>query len=267
MCHGGKLIGLNKVSIFIILLSLPQTLLAQFRAYPKNPFGHQYFIGPTGFAQAPQKRHFQVFQGILAQHQHVQPNGRTVVWGAIPHLVRDGSSPIWWMLQNRYPKYAQKGPILNWGCMALAIRSGENAADAFAMPYTNMTFGSQNRSISVGGGVGAYFGNGNNVGEGFTRLRQLPVMVTFHGMARSGKKSCLLSENYIVMSQKKVATLSMSGFRFWGRRLAFDLGVLVAPIPSDFLGTGTRVWGVLPWLSFHFRRKDRNLKELGLEEE
>lgn len=171
------------------------------------------------------------------------------------------------MLQNCYPKYAQQGPILNWGCMALAVRSGENSADAFTMPYANVTLGSLNRSISVGGGLGAYFGNGRDSEGGFTRLQQMPVLMTFHGMARTGRKSCLLSENYIILSQSKVAALSMSGFRFWGRRLAFDLGLLVAPIPSDFLNTETRIWGVLPWISLHFRRKDRDLKELGLEED
>jgi hypothetical protein len=254
-------------SLLFCLIGPRQSCQAQFQIYDPNPFAHQYFIGPTAFAQAPQKRHFQVFEGVLAQHQHVQPNGRTVVWGAVPHLAHTGQSPLWWMVQNRYPKYARRGPVLNWGFMGLAYRESASSAGAVALPYTSISFGNKNHNLCLGGALGAQVGKSDPAPEASSSIRRSPWVWTVHGMVRLGLRSCLLTENYIAMRRNEAGALSMSGVRFWGRRWAVDLGVLVAPVSAALLGTdtATRQWGVLPWVALHWRRKDRDLAKLGLE--
>jgi hypothetical protein len=237
---------------------------AQYRLYKTNPFAHQYFFAPSGFAQDPQKRHLQVFEGVFAQHQHVQPNGRTVLWGAIPPLIPRGETPIWWAIQNRYPKNATRGPILNWGCMALMYRQDRDNSSAIMVPYTSVTLGTPDLMLTAGGGLGAYT-DGRNPENGRTMLRKIPPVITMHGMARIGRRSCLITENYVLLQNERWSAVSMNGVRYWKKRLALDIGMVLAPITEPGWPTGIeRNWYAIPWISVHYRRKDRNLVDLGL---
>jgi hypothetical protein len=239
-------------------------LQAQFRVYRPNPFAHQYFLGPTGFAQKPNKRHAQLFEGLLLQIQHVQPNGRTVVWGAIPPLMLGGNSPVWWMLQNRYPKYKSRGPILNWGCKAIGFRVSEQKAGALAMPYASLTLGTPDHHLTLGGGFGLSVVP-NLSDEGPNNFWGKTPVATLHGMVRLGRRSCLLTENYLFPVGRNWAAISFSGYRRWGKRLALDLGCAIVPFPAEWSDEDKRLLIPLPWISLHFKRRDRNLAELGLE--
>ncbi len=255
----------NFLQILSILLgiTLSNRAAAQYRFYKPNPIAHQYFFGTSGFAQKPQKRHVQVFEGVFAQHQHVQPNGRTVLWGAIPHLIPRGETPIWWAIQNRYPKYAQKGPILNWGCMAFMYRQDRDNSSSVVVPYAAVTIGVPDLMLTAGGGLGAYT-DGRSPENGRLLLQKIPPVVTLHGMARIGRRSCLITENYVLLQNERWSALSMNGVRYWKKRLALDIGIGFGPIATSGEAGYERKWHALPWISVHYRRKDRNLVDLGL---
>ncbi len=107
---------------------------------------------------------------------------------------------------------------------------GEDVTDGFAgIAYGVSTFGSRTQNLTVGIGYGF-------AGQDFT---QTPLL-TISGITKIGKRSYLLTENYLIPNGGGGLALLSGGGRWVGDAISIDYGLFVAV--SDF-------GGAFPWLS------------------
>jgi hypothetical protein len=233
-------------SICTMLAALPVRAQQGFGFRP-NPHGHWYFLTPTGFAAQPKKVVFQ--DGLLAvwQYQKTTRNGNSVALGLIPTLLAgEQYMPVWVSAHKRMPvggTRRQPAFTVNAGGFFLSLPNGatsENDQD-LSLFYLNTTFGSREKNFAIGGAIVP-----TGFGDGI-----YPQAITLHGLTRLGRRSCLITENYFIHDRGQWIPCSMTGWRRWKRRTAFDAAVLVVRVPGEAEAGRKRIWAAIPWLSVH----------------
>jgi hypothetical protein len=106
------------------------------------------------------------------------------------------------------------------------------AEETAGMFYALGTYGSTDRNISLGLGWGF-------VEETF----QENPFVTFSGMLRTGRKFCLVTENWFIPTENYYAIISYGG-RFFGPKISIDIGFLNNQDIIEFLPIG------IPYVDF-----------------
>jgi hypothetical protein len=230
-----------------LMLCLNKTLAQQGRAFRPNPHGYWYFLTPTGYGPPAKKTLLQ--NGMLAatQYQKTNFNGNTTTFGLIPTLLFGGDfMPIWVSAHKRIPiGVTARNPasIANLGGFFLTLpkgSEGETGRD-FSLFYLNFTFGSREKNFAIGGAIAPTgFGDGIH-----------PQAFTLHGMTRLGRRSCLVTENYIVHDRGAWIPCSMTGWRGWRGRTALDVALLITRVPAGSSASNKRLWLPIPWLAVH----------------
>ena len=151
--------------------------------------------------------------------------------GIIPLFLFFGgaSSPVWVIPKFSIPIKKDK---INMGVGILAAKIAGEDAQSFGFAFSSVTFGSRDKNISLGIGYGY-------AGSSWAKLPTFSVS----GKTRLGKRTYLMSENYIISSSEDDRViLSMLGFKSLIRKVSIDYG-LVVPIYS-----GMEQWFAIPWL-------------------
>lgn len=215
--------------------------------YHSNPHAYWYFLTPTGFGPPPKQTFFQ--NGNLAawQYQKTVYNGSTTTIGLIPTILLGGDyMPIWVSAHARFPMGGTKrnpASIANLGGFFLSLPKGSESQNSqdFSLFYLNFTFGSREKNFAIGAAIAP-----TGFGEGIH-----PKAFTLHGITRLGRRSCLVTENYILYDRGDWIPCTMSGWRGWKGRTAFDLACMVTRIPAGLSESNKSFWIPIPWLALH----------------
>ena len=198
--------------------------------WAENRMAYRYFIRNSGYNL---KKGEAVYQNawILVNNLDVGlTDNFSIGLGTVPiFLFGGGTSPIWLTPRLSIPVEADK---VNLGVGALVGTTVGNDFDnsSFGFGFGNVTLGDRNQNITLGVGYGFFDG-------------EFADRPTFNvsGMLRTGKRSYLISENYIISAgNETIVALSLGG-RFTGKRIVLDYGGYFVPN----LGT----FAIAPWLS------------------
>lgn len=237
-----------KGGCWLILLCFVADINAQQGiAYHPNPHTHWFFLSPSAYSPPPKKAIYQ--NGLLAawQYQKTTPRGNSFTFGLIPTLLLGESyMPVWVSGHRRIPIGGSSDhpfTIANIGGFFLSIPKQEeqNESRDFSMFYLNFSFGNREKNFALGGAIVP-----TGLGQG-----RYPQAITLHGMTRLGRRSCLVTENYLLHDSGRWMPCSMSGWRGWGKRTAFDIAVMVTRIPAGLRANNKALWLPIPWLAVH----------------
>lgn len=216
-------------------------------AYRNNPHAYWYFLTPTGFGPPPKKTFFQNGDLGAFQYQKTTFNGNTTTFGLIPTLLFGGDyMPIWVSGQLRMPiggSRRQPSVVANLGGFFLSLPKGSEDGNSqdFSLFYLNCSFGGREKNLAVGAAFAPTgFGRGIH-----------PQALTLHGLTRLGRRSCLITENYIIYDRGEWIPCTMSGWRKWNRQTAFDVALLLARVPAGSSISARATWLPIPWLALH----------------
>ncbi len=198
--------------------------------WAENRMAYRYFIRNSAYNL---KKGEAVYQNawILINNIDVGVTDNfSIGLGTVPlFLFGGGTSPIWLTPRLSIPIEADK---VNLGVGALVGTTVGNDFDntSFGFGFGNVTLGDKNKNITLGVGYG--FADGEFASRPTFNLA---------GMIRTGKRSYLISENYIITTGfETIVALSLGG-RFTGKRITLDYGGYFVPN----LGT----FAIAPWLS------------------
>ena len=131
--------------------------------------------------------------------------------------------------------------------------TGSEASEAGALLFGVASFGSSNRSLSVGLSLAAtrnqeyrYDGRDEYVSSSQWSIRDAPVVMV-GGTVRAGKRVSLVAESWLFPGhdfQLSEQPLGMA-VRFFGERLSVDVGIVLV---AEILDEGFPI----PWLSFSY---------------
>ncbi len=229
------------------LTSFSPLMAQQGIAFSPNPSNSWYFLTPTSFGPAPGKALFQNAMGIAFQYQKTTPRGNTVALGTIPTLfIGKQYMPMWMYGHRRFQiggTTSKPFTTLNTGAFMMSIPHSEVRRGTYdvAAAYFNFNFGTREKNFAIGA---AYLPRSFEDGHHFR-------VITLHGMTRLGRRSCLITENYLVSTKGSWVPASISGFRIWKKRSAFDFSILSMRIPASLRTVDKARWLAIPWLSFH----------------
>lgn len=228
-------------------------LFAQTGSFMKpNQHAYYYILTPTGFAAPPGQSMFQNGAIALNQYQKTTPRGNSWGIGLIPTLLFGESyMPMWVFGHKRIPLGGRKQSprsVLNLGGFFVSVPEtndrGSIGTNDVSFFYANSTFGTPEKNFAIGG-----FAAPTGFGQG-----KCPWGVSLHGLVRLGRKSCLVTENYAIYNQGKWRPLSVSGWRFWKRRLALDCMLGITKVPWDDNQEIRSFFVPIPWVAVHYNR-------------
>ncbi len=200
---------------------------------------------PLGKGDGYFSDHYVVFPGFaygLTDHLSVS-GGVSVVPGLnLEEQVFYVSSTVGWRL-------SKKAALSLGGLYA----TGSDANEAGALLFGVASFGSSNRSLSVGLSLAAtrnqeyrYDGRDEYVSSSRWSLRDAPVLMV-GGTVRAGKRVSLVAESWLFPGHDFQLSEQPLGVavRFFGERLSVDVGVVLV---AEILDEGFPI----PWLSFSY---------------
>ncbi len=240
--------------LFLCLMLVSDAWAQQGRFYKPNQHQYYYVLTPSGFNAPPGQSMIQNGMIGINQYQKTNFNGNSWGLGLIPTLLLGESyMPVWVFAHKRIPVIKKQNgfkSVLNIGGFFLSIpqTSGDVDSDNIdhSIFYANASFGRPDKNFAIGGFVAP---------TGFDD-RAIPRGVSLHGMVRLGKRSCLVTENYIIQDGKGVwIPFSMGGWRFWKRRLALDTMIFLTPIPERSSHLNRSFFLPIPWISVHYNRQ------------
>ncbi len=235
--------------LLLVLFSAAKISAQQGVLYRVNPNAYYYFLTPTGFSPPPGRPIYQNALVGICQYQKTNERGTTKGIGLIPSLLLGADyMPVWVFAHRRFPiggDARHPATILNIGGWFLNLPKSEDAARGtdFSMLYANSTFGTAHKNIAIGVAV---------VPSGLknTFIPRAHAL-TLHGMVRLHKRSCLLTENYIIRSRNVWMPCLMGGWRGWKKRTSFDIAILLLGLPPEAGTSNQRQWVPIPWLAVH----------------
>lgn len=231
----------------LLLFSFSHLMAQQGISYPSNPSSSWYFLTPTAFGPEPGKTLFQNAMIGAMQYQKTTLSGNTVAMGMVPTLLLGKNyMPVWLSGHHRIKLGGNaKRPFttLNTGAFFLSLPKEESqqTTEDLSVCYFNFSFGSKEKNFAIGA---AYMPTGFGEDVNYQAL-------TLHGITRLGRKSCLITENYVLYSKNGWTPVSISGLRLWKKRSAFDLSVMAMRISANQRPSNKSLWLAIPWLSFH----------------
>lgn len=216
-------------------------------AYHPNPHATWYYLSPSAFGPLPGKTVFQNGMIAASQYQKTTPRGHTNTIGLIPTLLLgEKDMPIWVSTHRRIPMGGtpkRPATVANLGGFFLSIPQNDELEDErdLSLFYFNFTFGNRERNLAIGAAlIPTGFGKGVH-----------PQAITLHGITRLKRRSCLITENYLVHNRGEWIPVSISGWRFWKKDTAFDLAFFLTKIPGSARTSRQSQWVPIPWLAFH----------------
>lgn len=138
-------------------------------------------------------------------------------------------TPVWITPKVSIPLIEQKFNVGAGSLLGTVVGDGSY----FGVVYAVATYGSQFSNVTIGGGM--MFAE--------SEVSERPL-INISGMKQLGKRSYLLSENYMYILDSSVAGVASLGFRFVGRGLSADFALLKPYSTEDEFNLIA-----IPWLS------------------
>jgi hypothetical protein len=240
MKNGDKYEGIviSEDSDFIVLqtengeVKLIKANILQVERYSKtgkftfdNPHYTRYFFGPSAMPLGKGDGYYQNLM-LTTNFFNVGITNNLSLGGGFEFISLFLGKPIWFFT----PKAGfEVGKNMYAGGGAFV--AGMMDEGSVALLYGAGTFGTKDNSISLGVGYGLAQGE----------LTQTPAIM-LSGVARTSRKTSLLSENYLIPAAGETFYLGIHGIRLMTRESAFDLGGIVIPelpFPIPFVGFAT----------------------------
>jgi hypothetical protein len=170
---------------------LKDVVIVKNKIWLPNPQSGRYFWAPDGYGLEKDKSYYQNIWVLYNQFSYGMTNNFSLGAGLIPLFLFAGApTPVWIVPKISIPVIRDK---INVGTGAfLGTLLGEGSG-AFGLVYGTTTFGSRDKNLSLG------FAWGFSSGEWMTR----PI-INFSAMIRTGPKSYLITENYIIPVKTEV---------------------------------------------------------------
>lgn len=193
-----------------------------------NPHDTRYFFMTSGYGLKKGEGYFQNTWILFNQISYGVTDFLTLGAGMVPLFLFAGSpTPVWITPKVAIPIVKDKINLSTGAIMGYML--GEEIG--FGIGYGAFTIGNRDSNLTLGGGW-AFAG-----GE----WADSPTL-TLSGMTRVGRKTYLLTENYLIGTGGSSFGIISAGGRSVQKRLAIDYG-LVFPIGADI---GSFI--AIPWL-------------------
>jgi hypothetical protein len=189
----------------------------------------RYFFAPSALSLRKGEGYYQNTWVLLNQINYGITDNISLGLGLVPLFLFNGApTPIWITPKISFP--VSDNFSLGGGALVATIISGDNNFAGSA--YGVATFGNENGNLSVGLGYG--FANG---------VWADTPLLTLSGLLRTGKKSFLMTENYLIGLSGQLNTVTFLGGRTAWENVQLDYGFVTS---LNSLGDG---FAALPWLS------------------
>jgi len=217
----------------LLVFVFPFTLQAQGELWGSNPQPFRYFFGHAAISQERGLHYYQNVAVFANQFQFGLSDNFALGIGVLPTLFFEADATPYWITPSL--TFPTKKSYLHWGINATYL----NALDFYStddnegvgLAQGTVTLGQPNLQMTIGLGT-AY------QGDVFSSW----CTFSLSGMARLGKKTYLLTENYILpFPEGRYGLLSLGGRSVFKRFTAIDYGVF-APVLPDVN------WIPLPWV-------------------
>lgn len=222
----GKLI-FNKKDIVKVTPIRPENI-KQGVYWFENPQSARYLWSPNGYGLKKGEGYYQNIWVLFNQVSYGLTNNISIGAGMVPvFLFGGGETPVWLTPKFSIPVVRDK---LNVGAGALVGTVLGESGSGFGLVYGITTMGSRDLNLSLGVG-GGFSGSG---------WGKSPV-ITLGGLARTGARGYLITENYYITIDGETLVILSAGFRWVIKKAGFDFGLFV-PFDEDinFLA--------IPWL-------------------
>jgi hypothetical protein len=184
-----------------------------------DPHATRLFFGTTGRTLAAGEGYYS--NTYLFFNQFVGGvSSRVTVGGGFSTFPVDKLEQNLFYLTPKVGLFASDRVNVAVGAIA-GVVGGSDGAD-FALPYGVVTLGGVDASVTLGTGIGYADG----------RFARKPTF-TFGGSARTGRRTSLISENYVVTTGDETVTVLMYGIRLFGEKLSVDLAFMNAIAPGS----------------------------------
>jgi len=237
----------------------------------ENPNSTRYIVGPSAFGLKKGEGYYQNMY-LFIQSVNVGITKNISIGGGteIASIIFGGKAPLATFLTPKASFEINPKLHLGTGVLYLNTRMGGSGDNAhYGIGYGLATVGSRNTNFTFGLGWGyhsimryEYLFNQTTQTYTYNSYRDKGVnsnpIITLSGMARTGKRFSLVTENWIFPRSKTTynynagtSTTTTSydfiisyGARFMGEKIAVDFGFLNGPEVSDYIKIG------IPYIDF-----------------
>jgi hypothetical protein len=189
----------------------------------------RYFFAPNGYGLKKGESYYQNIWIFYNQYTVGLSDRFSIGFGTMPlFLFNFSPTPIWITPKFSIPLAEEK---VNLGVGALIGDVIGDNTGLFGITYGTVTFGPHDKNFSIG--IGYAF-----AGDEFLST----PLINIGGLLRVGRKTYLMTENYIISAGGETAGFSIIGGRSMINKSAIDygLGLPIAP--------GMDVFLAIPWL-------------------
>lgn len=202
-----------------------------------RPETSHYLFAPTAYGPLAGEGSYQNGMVLMNRLEVGFTKNISVSGGLLPVVIfEEFGMPLWLTPKVSVPLIKDKLNVAAGAMMATIVGvDAEDPSSGFlGVGYSVATYGTRDRNISLGAGLG--FSDG--------AFNENPLMMA-SGTWRFNKLFALLSENYFKIVTDNPSLLLSGGGRVYGKKLAFDFA-LVTPIDLE---RNTIV--VIPWFSIN----------------
>jgi len=197
----------------------------------ENPQSSRYFWAPNGYGLKKGEGYYQNIWVLWNQFSYGVTNYFSIGAGIIPTFLFGGApTPVFVTPKFSIPVSKDQFNIAAGAILGTVL--GEEGT-GFGILYTNLTFGSRDANVSLGGG--AMFAGGE--------WAPAPLF-NFSGMFRVTNRGYFITENYLISAEGETVIMISGGGRWIIKKAAIDYGLFI-PIAS-----GMDSFIALPWLGF-----------------
>ncbi len=222
----GKL-TLNKGDVVRTTPIKPQNI-KQGQYWFENPQSTRYLWMPNGYGLKKGEGYYQNIWVLFNQVSYGLSNYFSIGAGMVPvFLFGGGETPVWITPKFSIPVVKDK---LNLGAGVLMGTVLGASGTGFGLLYGLTTVGSRDLNLSLGIG-GGFSGSG---------WGKSPV-ISLGGLARTGARGYLITENYYISMDGETLVLLSAGFRWVIKKAGLDFGLFM-PLQEDI------TFIAIPWL-------------------
>lgn len=197
----------------IVSIELVRGRLVDGEVWSEDPHGTRLFFAPTARSIPAGEGYFGVYELFFPFLSYGVTDRFTISAGTpiVPGLIGE----IFYLA----PKYeVLRTPTASAAIGVLALFATQELTGSAGLLYGVGTFGTPDKALTIGATVPFV------AGEGESDIGDQPVFMV-GGETRIGRRTKLLTENYLYLSDEESGGLISGGVRFFGERLSADFGL------------------------------------------
>ena len=203
----------NKSDIVRITPIKPESL-KEGQYWFENPQSARYLWSPNGYGLKKGEGYYQNIWVLFNQVSYGLTINFSIGAGIVPiFLFGGGATPVWITPKFSIPVVKDK---FNLGAGALVGTVLGESETGFGLLYGLATAGSRDMNVSLGIGYGV-------TGSGWGKS----PLITLSGMARTGARGYLITENYYMNIDGDAIVLLSAGFRWVIKKAGLDFGLVI----------------------------------------